>query len=287
MRYSTVILFFLSFVIFFTAVNNKTSNTHRFTWILTKQPNFNCLESNPVHDTFILVPQYPFMEGFMNYFEEEDAFSDILETPGFPSSCLNSVTFESQSKRTKEEIQGSMNSVYLLAHAYETASQVRSEHLDRSVFSRSLAHVHDVLYSQNWKLFAGQRRMKENMFSLIHVRSNGSANSLVNVGTWDSSWYVNHLGINWSSQTTPKSSCGVQCSPGYIRVLKDDCKCCWSCLACHYNQIVTDEYTCTDCLRGYWPNEDFTKCEFQWRRTLFDCTLAVVAVVLVFSLMVL
>ena len=128
---------------------------------------------------------------------------------------------------------------------------------------------------------------KKTCFSLIHLRLNGPVNSPVNVGTWDSSWYINHLGINWSSRATPQSTCGEQCSPGYIRVVKDDCKCCWSCVPCHYNQIVTDEHTCTDCLRGYWPNEDYTKCEFQWRRTLFDCTLAVFAVVFVFSFMVL
>lgn len=245
---------------------------------------------NPEHDTFMLVPQFPFMEGFRNRFQHKGdvvALNNILDTPGLPGSCLNSAVNDSPSKQKKEEIQASMNSVYLLAHAYETASQTHAEQLDRAVFSRSLGHVHDMLYSRNWKLFSGQRRMKENMFSLIHVRFNGSVNSLVNVGTWDSSWYINHLGIKWSSQTPPRSFCGVQCSPGYIRVLKDDCKCCWSCLPCHYNQIVTDKYTCADCLRGYWPNEDFSKCEFQWRRTLFDCTLAVAAVVLVFSLMVL
>ena len=259
-------------------------------WILAHDQNFNCLHGNPEHDTLILVPQFPFIEGFRNYFENKDdigAFSKVFESPVVPENCLNSATFDSSPKRTKEEIQGSMNSVYLLARAYETASQTRAEQLDRAVFSRSLGHVHDVLYSQNWKLFSDQRRMKENLFSLIHVRSNGSASSVVNVGTWDSSWYINHLGINWSSKTIPRSFCGVQCLPGYIRALKDGCKCCWSCLPCHYNQIVTDDFTCADCLRGYWPNEDFTKCEFQWKRTLIDCTLAVVAVVLVFSFMVL
>ena len=272
------------------AVQSKTSTSLHFTWILANQQNFNCFKSDPEHDTFFLVPQFPFIEGFRNYFKDKDhavTLNNIFDTPDLPNSCLNSLTSNSLSKRIEQEIQASMNSVYLLAHAYETASQTRRGQLDRAVFSRSLGHVHEMLYSQNWKLFSGQRRMKENMFSLIHAQSNGSLNSLVNVGTWDSSWYINHAGINWSSQTTPRSSCGLQCPPGYIRVLKSDCKCCWSCLPCHYNQIMKDEYTCADCLRGYWPNEDFTKCEFQWQRTLFDCTLAVVAVVFVFSFMVL
>lgn len=250
----------------------------------------NCLHGNPAHDTLVLVPQFPFMEGFRNYFDDKGdivGLNNIVEVPGGQSSCSIIGKVASPSKRRQEEIQASMNSVYLLAHAYEKASQAPAKQLDRAAFSRSLGHVLDELYSQNWKLFSGQRRMKENMFSLIHLQSNGSVKSLVNVGTWDSSWYINHLGIRWSNQTTPKSFCGVQCSPGHIRVLKDDCKCCWSCSACHYNQIVKDDFTCVDCLRGYWPNEDFTKCEFQWRRTLFDCTLAVVAVVFVFSFMVL
>lgn len=196
-------------------------------------------------------------------------FKEVLESPIASSSCLNSAKFESTDKHTKEEIQSSMNSVYLLAHAYETAFQTHREHFDRVFFSRSLGYVHGTLYSQNWKLFSGQRSMKENMFSLIQIRHSSSSKRVINIGTWDSSWYINKLGINWSSHSTPRSSCGVQCSPGFIRVLKNGSKCCWSCLRCHYNQIVTDEYTCADCLRGYWPNEDFTRCKFQWKRTFF------------------
>lgn len=250
----------------------------------------NCFHGSTLHDILILVPQFPFMEGFRKYFNNKDdavEFNNVVEIPGGQSSCSNIGTLDSPSERRKEEIQASMNSVYLLAHAYEKAAQSHAQQLDRAAFSSGLGHVLDVLYSQNWKEFAGQRRMKENMFSLIHLQSNGSVNNPVNVGTWDSTWYINHLGLRWVNKTVPKSFCGDQCSPGHIRVLKDDCKCCWSCSACHYNQIVKDDFTCTDCLRGYWPNEDFTKCEFQWRRTLFDCTLAVLAVVLVFSFMVL
>ena len=249
-----------------------------------------CFYGSTLHDTLILVPQFPFMEGFRNYFNSKDdavKFNDVVESPGSQSSCSNIGTLDSPSERRKEEIQASMNSVYLLAHAYEKAAQSLEHQLDRAAFSRSLGHVLDVLYSQNWKVFSGQRRMKENMFSLFHLQSNGSVKSLINVGTWNSAWYINQLGLRWINQTVPKSFCGGKCSPGHIRVLKVDCECCWSCSACHYNQIVKDDFTCTDCLRGYWPNEDFTKCEFQWRRTLFDCTLAVVAVVLVFSFMVL
>ena len=269
----------------------KKNDIPQFTWILANQQNLNCLHGNPVQDTLALVPQFPFMEGFRNYFDNKDdiaGFNNIVETSGVHNSCPSIEKFDSPSaERRKEDIQASMNSVYLLAHAYEKAAQIRASQLDREVFSRSLGQVLDVLFSQNWKLLSGQRRMKENMFSLIHLQPNGSVNSLVNVGTWDSSWYINHLGLKWNNQTAPKSLCGAQCSPGHIRLLKDDCKCCWSCSACHYNQIVQDDFTCADCLRGYWPNEDFTKCEFQWRRTLFDCTLAVLAVVLVFSFMVL
>lgn len=262
--------------------------TPHFTWIVTHQENMNCFQGSPEQDTFIIVPQFPFMEGFKNYFDDKGdvaGFNNIIEMPVDQSSCSNIGKFDSPSKRRKEEIQASMNSVYLFAHAYEKAS--RAVQLDRVVFSRSLGHVLDALYSQNWKRFSGHQHMKENLFSLIHLQSNGSVNSLVNVGTWDSSWYINDLGIKWQNQTTPKSSCGTQCPPGHIRVLKNDTECCWSCSACHYNQIVKDDFTCVDCLRGYWPNEDFRKCEFQWRRTLFFCTLAVSAVVLVFSFMVL
>ena len=274
----------------FTAVKAKVHQRNHFTWILSSQQNINCFSENSEIDELFLQPQFPFIEGFRDYFENKDSlvkFKEVLESPIAPSSCLNSAKFESTVKHTKEEIQSSMNSVYLLAHAYETAFQTYREHFDRVFFARSLGYVHGTLYSQNWKLFSGQRRMKENMFSLIQIRHSSSSKRVFNIGTWDSSWYINKLGINWSSHSTPRSSCGVQCSPGFIRVLKNGSKCCWSCLRCHYNQIVTDEYTCADCLRGYWPNEDFTKCEFQWKRTFLGCTLAVAAVVLVFSFMVL
>lgn len=259
------------------------------TWILTSEKNAMCFFDNP-DDILMLLPQFPFLEGFRNYFKDDNthiALRNILDSRSVsPKTCLNAVMMESP-KRTKEEIQASMNSVYLLAHAYETATQTVAGRLDRAVFARSLGYVHQVLYSENSKLFSDQRSMKQNMFSLIHVRLNGSTKSLFNVGTWDNSWYINDIGIKWRSHESPRSFCGVQCSPGHVRVVKGNCKCCWSCLACHYNQIVTDEYTCADCLRGYWPNEDFSKCEFQWRRTLIDCTLAIVAVVFVFSFMVL
>lgn len=268
--------------------------TSQFTWIVTNQRDVHCFEGNSEDDTFVIVPHFPFMEGFKDYFENKGdtiEFNSIIEMPVDQSSCSNIGTADSPSKRRKEEIQASMNSIYLLAHAYEKASHAiigrTTMQLDRVVFSRSLGHVLDVFYSQNWKRFSGQQHMKENIFSLISVKSNGSVKNYVTVGTWDSSWYINGFRIKWRNQTVPKSSCGNQCPPGHIRVLKNDNECCWSCATCHYNQIVKDDYTCVDCLRGYWPNEDFKKCEFQWQRTLFFCTLAVSFVTLVFLFMVL
>ena len=272
---------------FFPAVKQRKSPVH-WTWILSSEQSIVCFPRNPQHDVLMLTARFPFLEGFGYYCENFNASFGLNGISASPRSCLRSIMARDLlSQRTKEKIQASMNSVHLLAHAYETASQTGAGQLDRAVFARSLGNVHHVLYSDEWKVFSNQRRMKRNMFSLIQARMNNSKSSLVNVGTWDSVWYINDHGIKWESDERPRSSCGVPCPPGYIRVVKGDCKCCWSCLACHYNQIVTDEYTCTDCLRGYWPNKDFTKCEFQWRRALFDCTLAIVAVVFVFSFMVL
>lgn len=35
-------------------------------------------------------------------------------------------------------------------------------------------------------------------------------------------------------------------------------KCCWNCVECKENQVVLDEYTCMDCEKGWWPNENLT-----------------------------
>lgn len=284
----------LFYPLFYSTAVKIVKPTSQFTWIVTNQREVHCFEGNSEDDTFVIVPHFPFMEGFKDYFENKGdtiEFNSIIQMPVDQSSCSNIGTAHSPSKRRKEEIQASMNSIYLLAHAYEKASHAiigrTTMQLDRVVFSRSLGHVLDVFYSQNWKRFSGQQHMKENIFSLISVKSNGSVKNHVTVGTWDSSWYINGFRIKWRNQTVPKSSCGNQCPPGHIRVLKNDNECCWSCATCHYNQIVKDDYTCVDCLRGYWPNEDFKKCEFQWQRTLFFCTLAVSFVALVFLFMVL
>lgn len=273
--------------VFFAVVKRRKSPVH-WTWILASEQTAMCFPGNAQHDILMLIPQFPFLEGFRYYYENDNTSFGLNGIYALPRSCSRSIMARDPlSERRKEEIQASMNSVHLLAYAYEIASQTSVGHLDRALFARSLGYVHNVLYTDEWKIFSNQRRMKQNMFSLIQARMNNSKNSLVNVGTWDSAWYINDHGIKWESVVSPRSSCGVQCTPGYIRVVKGDSKCCWSCIACHYNQIVTDEYTCADCLRGYWPNKDFTKCEFQWGRALFDCTLAIVAVVFVFSFMVL
>lgn len=107
------------------AVKNKKAIPH-FTWILANQQNVNCFQGSTLHDTLILIPQFPFMEGFRNYFNDKDdavEFNDVVESPGGQSSCLNIGTLDSPSERRKEEIQASMNSVYLLARAYEKVTQ--------------------------------------------------------------------------------------------------------------------------------------------------------------------
>ena len=272
------------------------------------QQNISCFTKDTVENTLILIAEYPFLDEFRQFYSKNAAEGEkwLREEPNKSASkerpeeqkhrlrqvfcksgCFERAKFDHSLQQTNQDIQAAMNSVFLLAHAYRATLQGNSQETTGAVYSDNLREVLRVLHSQNWKRFSGQGQMKENMFSLLRLQSNSSRNILFKIGTWDSSWYINHQRINWNKGSPPQSSCGLECPSGHIRVFKRGRRCCWTCFSCHPKQIVQDNFTCADCMRGYWPSEDFKRCEFQWKRTLFDCTLAVIAVVIVFTFMVL
>ena len=95
------------------------------------------------------------------------------------------------------------------------------------------------------------------------------------------------------------SRCSKPCMPGYHKSpLKNRPKCCWECKKCSGSMVSnqTDMDECYRCPRGYWGNEDNSKCEIitptylRWRDALgiaIACIsgaglLSVIAIFLVF-----
>lgn len=193
------------------------------------------------------------------------------------------------------EAQAIVNSVYMLFHAFRRLVDISCQgmspatncrdQLRGALLHQELTNSLDLMFTHRVEAPRRQPRMTENTFSLINVQQL----SLVAVGTWEGSWDINDGALRWGHHFTraPASTCGGACGPGHIRVPKDGSSCCWTCASCSYKQVVKDNYTCADCARGYWPSRDYRKCEFQWKRTLLDCFVAWVAMVLVFSLLVL
>ncbi|XP_050392251.2 metabotropic glutamate receptor 5 [Patella vulgata] len=88
----------------------------------------------------------------------------------------------------------------------------------------------------------------------------------VSVGTWmTGTLSLNSSKIHWpGSENTdrrePESICSKPCPKGHVKEVKGS-SCCWVCIPCKDNQIVTDNSTCTPCDLGWWPNFNLSECE--------------------------
>jgi hypothetical protein len=59
----------------------------------------------------------------------------------------------------------------------------------------------------------------------------------------------------------PTSRCSEPCAAGQVKITQSSLEhCCWICQACRSHQIVSNESTCLDCERGWWPIENKTTC---------------------------
>lgn len=299
----------------------QQSQASHFTWILVDGRDLCCLEEfgDFLEGSLALMPQYPVVEGLQDRFswftKRAKSYSSLSSATYFKTPCAeawnqmpsNSGLCELPRRhgndllpwQQQEEIQAIVNGLFMFVHAFKRLVDISCQEMPimnqcqgklrgSSIFEELKKGVSE-MYRQTFKAFSLQPRMKENTFSLVNVQKSQSGYWLVPVGTWERAWFIDRQGLRWNngSDHTPVSFCGVPCEPGYIRVSKKGRKCCWSCLPCSYKQYVKDNYTCADCLRGYWPSVDFRECEFQWRRTLFACIGSMIAMVLVFSCMVL
>ncbi|EDO38729.1 predicted protein [Nematostella vectensis] len=200
-------------------------------------------------------------------------------------------------KQQAENLQGILNSVTMVSMAMSSlidricvdkAKSQCLENLTPRQVSLQMAKVTKVL-----EMSTSQQNhhcgLKQNLFSLVKIQGNITRPKNVRVvGTWDKSWFINKKALTLEGRSEiPESSCSPVCPVGYIRDTKHAGKCCWSCSPCHYNQYVLDNYTCADCTRGYWPSPDYRKCEFKLGVTFTSCTIGLLSVATVLSLLVL
>ncbi|XP_065293102.1 metabotropic glutamate receptor 5-like isoform X2 [Dermacentor albipictus] len=86
----------------------------------------------------------------------------------------------------------------------------------------------------------------------------------VQVGSWVNGELTMTGEVQWHQaqrKTPPVSICSLPCEKGKVKSIHSETmKCCWNCVACKENQYVKDDYTCLDCERGWWPNENLTGC---------------------------
>nr|XP_028581859.1 metabotropic glutamate receptor 5 isoform X2 [Podarcis muralis] len=85
----------------------------------------------------------------------------------------------------------------------------------------------------------------------------------INVGSWDNGELKMDDNEIWAHKNSAiRSVCSEPCEKGEIKVIrKGEVSCCWTCTRCKENEFVFDEYTCTACELGSWPNHELTGCD--------------------------
>nr|XP_029543431.1 metabotropic glutamate receptor 1-like isoform X3 [Oncorhynchus nerka] len=85
----------------------------------------------------------------------------------------------------------------------------------------------------------------------------------INVGSWhEGQLSIDDYMMQINRSAMVLSVCSEPCSKGEIKVIrKGEVSCCWICTACKDNEIVQDEFTCTACDLGWWPDPELEGCE--------------------------
>ena len=91
----------------------------------------------------------------------------------------------------------------------------------------------------------------------------GNAYEYEIVGTWDPVNLLNLTGnIHWNNRDeVPTSVCSLPCENGsYPESVDNQAKCCWTCKQCLGDNTVSRGQGCSECVVGYSPNENRSKC---------------------------
>ena len=131
-------------------------------------------------------------------------------------------------------------------------------------------------------------------YTIYNTQMIGNQISFVKTGTWryNSSFadprfqykdrlFINSSIIKWRTNTTPISSCGMECGATDIRVYNKNFPCCWTCQSCQPNSYVLNN-TCQTC--SQWTSSDVVakKCVLMPIQAI-DLSSALPIVIIVFA----
>ncbi|XP_043835102.1 metabotropic glutamate receptor 2 isoform X1 [Dromiciops gliroides] len=83
------------------------------------------------------------------------------------------------------------------------------------------------------------------------------------VGYWAEGLSLDTSLIPWASTqgtALPASRCSEPCLKNEMKSVQPGDVCCWLCIPCQPYEYLQDEFTCTDCGLGYWPNASLSGC---------------------------
>ncbi|XP_076844279.1 metabotropic glutamate receptor 1 isoform X2 [Brachyhypopomus gauderio] len=85
----------------------------------------------------------------------------------------------------------------------------------------------------------------------------------INVGSWhEGVLSIDDFKLMTNRSEMVRSVCSEPCSRGQIKVIrKGEVSCCWICTTCKDNEFVQDEFTCTACELGWWPDQELAGCQ--------------------------
>lgn len=216
---------------------------------------------------------------------DQEGFKALEEVNQVLDSRKSALALSKIAQDRTKDIQGVLNGFFTIgkalvrhmeAHCWDKTKDECMELISGKDIANELVNLTRKQFLENTSL--QKPLLKENIFSLISIHGNTSTPR--EVGTWENTWFINNAGIRWPGKQSyiPVSTCSPQCPAGFVQVSEEGRKCCWSCQSCNYNQYITDNYTCTDCLRGYWPSIDFRTCEFKIHITVMSCAMAISSV---------
>ncbi|XP_067090342.1 metabotropic glutamate receptor 3 [Osmerus mordax] len=96
-----------------------------------------------------------------------------------------------------------------------------------------------------------------NIFSYQH---SGDRYGYVPVGEWAETLSLSSDLIRWPREVVPTSQCSDPCARNEMKKMQAGEYCCWICTACEPHEFLADEFTCSPCAPGQWPNDDLTSC---------------------------
>ncbi|XP_056137130.1 metabotropic glutamate receptor 3 [Lampris incognitus] len=97
-------------------------------------------------------------------------------------------------------------------------------------------------------------------YNIFSYQRTGDRYGYVPVGEWAESLSLSTDLIHWPREVAPTSQCSDPCARNEMKKMQAGEYCCWICTACEPHEYLVDEFTCSPCAPGQWPNEDLTSC---------------------------